>query len=226
MQPRHFHSTILLMTCLTGCALLPTEPTTRHVLFVGNSYTFQHDVPALFRDASGSDIRYETEMVAGPGLNLMAYVAYDRVEQLVATKDWYAIVLQDRSTAAFYEKDRSEFKLALEWFRAIADEEGAQLFLFQTWPRRAGHSFYEAKAEPGFSPPRTPSEMSDRLIATYAEGAALSGAIVAPVGDCWFQQEDVEILYAEDGSHASAIGARLAARVIANTIAGTDDPCA
>lgn len=217
---------MVLALIIGACTSKATEPTVRNVLFVGNSYTYQHDVPELFRVEASSSIRYETEVFAGPGLNLKAYVEDDRIEALLDSRDFYAIVLQDRSTASLYSKDRSEFKLALEWFRSVAEREGARLVLYQTWPRRAGHNLYEAPEGPGFLPPATPAEMMEVVAAFYTEGADSSGAVVATVGECWMRQSDLARLYASDGSHASDVGAKLAARVLARTMNGADDPCA
>jgi hypothetical protein len=214
---------------LAGC--FRSEPAVDvRVLFVGNSYTFQHDIPRQIektrRLRDGARIRYKTAMVADGGRNLIAYKNDARVTELLQQEQWDFIVLQDRSTAAFYTREIAEFDQALTWFGSAAQREGAKLVFFQTWPRRTGHAFYGAKPEPGFFPPRSQPEMARRLASAYRNASGKYGGVVAPVGACWMQVEDKADLYAEDGSHASPSGARLAAKVIENTISGAADPCA
>ena len=222
---RTLTSLLLISTVLAGCMNTRASSDLQRVLFVGNSYTYQHDVPDLVRRASLPEHSFETGLVATGGQNLITYIDSERLQTLLDTEDWDVIVLQDRSTAAFYAKDRVDFERALVWFRQAADEEGASLILYQTWPRREGHRFYSAEARRGFSPPRDQAQMSDQLIAAYRRGAKTANSTVAPVGECWMKQENVNTLYAADGSHASEAGAKLAARVIANTLVGREDPC-
>lgn len=216
----------LALTLLTSCMNTPVELNPSRVLFVGNSYTYQHDLPELVRRASQPGQSFETGLVAAGGQNLITYVDSERLQTLLDTEDWDVIVLQDRSTATFCAKGRADFERALAWFRRAADQEGASLILYQTWPRRKGHDFYSTEAPRGCAPPRDQMDMLEQLIAAYARGAKSTKARIAPVGECWMKQGETDHLYAEDGSHASAAGANLAARVIANTLAGKADPCA
>ncbi|MEL8056927.1 MAG: hypothetical protein AAGK66_12280 [Pseudomonadota bacterium] len=213
-----------LIGVVQSCADQRTETRDISVLFIGNSYTFQHDIPARVKGLApvrdGVRVRYKTALIADGGVNLIKYVDDPRVMRTLAREDWDVIILQDRSTAAFYQKERAEFDAALKWFKARAEEEGADLILFETWPRRTGHPFYRASPEAGFSPPRHQADMARTIRSTYARGAESVSARVAPVGTCWMQADAINDLYADDGSHASQRGADLTARVLENAISG------
>ena len=218
-----------LTALVSACLPVKRETQTVRVLFIGNSYTFQHDVPGLLertrRIKNNVRIDYQTEMIADGGRNLMHFVNDNRVVTALRDDDWDYVVLQDRSTAAFYLKELQEFDRAVSWFKSIAHQNGAELVLFQTWPRKSGHAFYKETAATGFTPPRSQYEMMRRVASAYGNVARRYGGRVAPVGHCWLQVGDQMALYAGDGSHASKNGARLAVRVIANTLEEAPDPC-
>ncbi len=218
-----------LCALAAGCFYSERKTQDVNVLFIGNSYTFQHNVPSMVEKTRRVEddirIRYRTALVADGGRNLIAYVGDRRVVRLLQDHDWDFIVLQDRSTAAFYAREREEFDRAVRWFQGAAQQKRAELVLFQTWPRKSGHAFYAEKAEYGFTPPRSQEEMARRLASVYRRAAETYDGVVAPVGRCWMQAENRDSLYAEDGSHASRTGARLAATVIENTLKKAADPC-
>lgn len=224
-------SFVLYFCCLllAACAPEPVVSIEKRILFVGNSYTHQHRVPnqvvTRLNKRHGPDVAYEAFVVADDGRNLIKYVDDTRILNALNAQAFDYIVLQDQSAASFYQRNRDEFLRAMRWFKAKADAESAEIVLYQTWPRRPGHSFYRERAGRGFTPPKTPQEMRFRVERAYQKAADMFGAQVAPVGNCWMQQDNLASLYQPDGSHASAKGAALASRVIADTIAGEQEPC-
>ena len=222
-----FHA---LCLSLAACSQAPEPSTIKRILFVGNSYTFQHQVPkqvaGRLSKLHGPDVAYVATMVADGGQNLIKYVDDPRILKAFEANAFDYIVLQDQSTATFYAVDHQDFFKAVRWFKTKATAEGAEIILYQTWPRRDGHDFYSQRPRRGFTPPSTPQEMRVRLEKTYQQAAQASGAQVAPVGNCWMQRGNHAALYQRDGSHATREGAALAANVIAQTIAGHADPCA
>lgn len=199
------------------------------VLFVGNSYSHQHNVPGQVEEIGlakdGAPILYKTALVADYGVNLITYMNDQRVVQLLDQEDWDVIVLQDLSTAALHPRRSVEFDQAVGWFSAQAENEGARLILFQTWPRRAGHWLYSSAAQKGFMQPHDPDDMLKVVSKAYADAARKYGATIAPVGQCWLGSSDPKVLYAWDGSHASKDGAALTARVLERAISGQDVMC-
>lgn len=222
--------TAILTAAIAGCA--PPYQSTRdlNVLFVGNSYTFGHDVPGLVEKLrpvhDGVRYRFSTAMLADGGQNLIEYVNDPRMLDLLGRAKWDVIVLQDRSVAIAYLDQQLSFQSASDWFAEAAAREGAALVFFQTWPRQAGHEIYDDKPVSGrYSPPRSPQDMYEQVARMYAQTARVHDATVAPVGQCWLRADDPARLYSNDGSHASLAGARLTARVIANTLSESDTPC-
>lgn len=210
------------------------DPDIVRVLFIGNSYTFQHGVPDLLQEhrpapVEGRKQRYETAMIAEGGAKLISYV--DRADVVAALNSvmWDYVVLQGQSTMAFHSGDRQRFEEAVRWFGNAARGSGARLVLFETWPRRPGDAFYASTANRDFTPPRDLADMTQRIAGVNEKAALSVGAMRAPVGRCWLsalEKDTAAPLYADDGSHASKDGAQLAAQVIHRTLARQVDPCA
>ena len=72
-----------LFGVVQSCTAQGTATRDISVLFIGNSYTFQHDIPdrvkglAPVRD--GVRIRYKTALIADGGVNLIKYVGFFKV---------------------------------------------------------------------------------------------------------------------------------------------------
>ena len=83
--------------------------------------------------------------------------------------------------------------------------------MYATW---AYQPQSEKLAESGFSY----EEMSRGLALAYGEAAEKNQALLAPVGDAFFQENQKTNLYALDGFHPNLAGSLLAADVLAKTI--------
>ena len=62
-------------------------------------------------------------------------------------------------------------------------------------------------------------EMDAQMYEAYHETAARNNALVADVGQRFYELSEAQELYAEDGCHPNEAGSRLAAEVIATVIA-------
>ena len=62
-------------------------------------------------------------------------------------------------------------------------------------------------------------EMAAQMYEAYHEAAAQNNALVADVGQRFYELSETQELYAEDGCHPNEAGSRLAAEVIADVIA-------
>jgi hypothetical protein len=103
-------------------------------------------------------------------------------------------------------------------FRQAADRAGAELVLFETWPRSRRSRLYRA-GEFG----RTPEEMQARLDAVLKPLAAELGLRVAPVGRAFLRVMSEEMpvpLHRADGTHPTEAGTYLAACVLYHTLTG------
>ena len=62
-------------------------------------------------------------------------------------------------------------------------------------------------------------EMAAQMYEAYHEAAARNNALVADVGQRFYELSETQELYAEDGCHPNEAGSRLAAEVITDVLA-------
>jgi hypothetical protein len=181
-----------------------------HVLFIGNSYTSENDLPRLFADlsqAGGHPVAVEAVTVGGA--TLAQHLGGPDAPGRIAARHWEAVVLQEQSVlpalrgqraAAMYPAARGLVKLARD--------AGARPVLLLTWGRRKG------MPEAGFG---SFAAMQDALTAGYLAIADELGATVAPAGEAWRgavgRRPDLA-LWQADGSHPSLAGSYLTACVL------------
>lgn len=221
--PHARHLTLALLLLLLACSApaqpaatttpTPTpEPTAAglRVLFVGNSYTFSHDLPAVLSqiaDASFPDHPITTRMVAEPGWTLEQHWQDRRALLEIRTGDWDHVVLQGHSLGTVEARERL-FEHARR-FDAVIRESGASTVLFMTWARR------------------DQPELLETIRPTYMELGHELGARVAPVGVAWQvateRRPDIHLWHV-DGSHPSPAGTYLAAAVFYGLLTGGATP--
>ncbi|MBK0399257.1 SGNH/GDSL hydrolase family protein [Limibaculum sp. M0105] len=184
------------------------------VLFLGNSFTREHDVPAQVTAlAARREVRLRAGMIVGNGTKLGEHVADAGVAAVIGGLDWDVLVLQDHSVAALTPEGAAASRMAVI---RLAGLSAARIILFATWPRAPGHALY---GKPGM--PAGPAAMNARVRAHYAALGETLGARVAGIGDAFLvvaARDGEAALYAADGYHASAEGARLAASILAAAI--------
>ncbi len=180
------------------------------ILMLGNSFTFTNDLPALLAERTGAEVVGHTRGGArlseqlNPETNLGA-----KTLAALTNQHWDYVVLQEMSNAPLKTKERF-----LESVSRLCEKArlcGATPVLYATW---AYQPQSEKLAESGFSY----EEMSRGLALAYAEAAEKNQALLAPVGDAFFQENQKNNLYASDGFHPNLAGSLLAADVLAQTI--------
>lgn len=195
-----------------GCS--QSSEGTISVLFVGNSFTFGHDLPDVVEevaDANGVDI--DVDMIAVGGRFFDEHAADGPTMAALGSGDYDIVVLQEQSMAPSHSQTLRDRSIpGAERLVNEARSTGSRVVLFQTWGHIAGndivgHSTYES--------------MQAALIEGYEAIGSRTGTEVAPVGERW--QESLSelpsvVLYADDGVHSSSGGAYLAAITIADTI--------
>jgi len=167
------------------------------ILFIGNSHTYRHDVPAtLVRLAGAAEpaaaVTVETRF--GEGASLAWHWGNPETVQVIGRGKWDYVVLQERSGGPIEDRLSME-KHALLLDRRIRDA-GARTILYMTWPRR------------------DKPEMQGTIAAAYCGLQARTGALLAPVGFVWARCRstfpDLD-LHDPDGRHANVLGAYLSA---------------
>ena len=198
---------------LAGCGarqqdLPPGAPV--RVLFVGNSYTFQNDLPGMLaRLLRSGGYEAGVEMSAVGGWTLADHAASEQTLEMIGSQTWDYVVLQEQSVIPALPEERAELMVPAV---GALDEQirraGAEPVLLMTWGRRDGLA---TAGFPDFA------AMQAQLATGYREVGEVVGATVAPAGLAW-QQALAEYaalaLWAGDGSHPAEAGSYLAACVL------------
>lgn len=138
-------SAFLLLPLLAGpCAGAQVERI--RVLFLGNSLTFTHDLPAVVRalgKADGVDI--QTRMIANPNAALEDHWRSKRTRRAVVEGDWDFVVMQQGpSSWPANQLNLSEWSVRRsEQIRA----SGSQPALYMVWPSGRHFRSFDAVGE-------------------------------------------------------------------------------
>jgi hypothetical protein len=170
------------------------------VLFIGNSYTFFHDLPGLVAALARSrDQRIDVAASVIPGATLETQ--WDQGTALAALRGsrWDVVVLQERSRQLLEDPD-AMMRFAGKFADAIG-RRGARTVLFLPWAKRDA-----------------PATQADLTRVTYAVARAI-GADVAPVGVAWERAVERGLdPFGDDGNHPDPRGTYLAACVFYATL--------
>ncbi len=212
------HSPNLLLSILI-IALSPTagntQPPPLRVLFLGNSYTYSNDMPAILQAlaASGGD-RLDYEMEVPDGASLEEH--YRRSSVAIAIKEgtWDYVVLQEQSlrpAMPIRQVEREFFQYGALLDRQIKTlHPRAKTVLYITWGR-----WHHTGSLCEWMPAACTYWGADSLITLrYRMLAERIGALTAPVGPAWryMQTHHPEIeLFNPDAIHPSMEGSYLAA---------------
>jgi hypothetical protein len=190
------------------CGPLSRTPCVR-VLFLGNSYTYVNDLPAVFRDlarAGGRNV--ETGMVANGGETLAQHAASPDSLGAIRGSRWQFVVLQEQSEIpALAAAWQTEMFPATETLVASIRSAGATPILLETWAHRDG------LPDQGLDD----AAMQAAITQGYRSLGAALGVAVAPAGEAWqtvLRANPTIALWQADGSHPSPAGTYLAACVL------------
>ena len=160
------------------------------VLFIGNSHTFVHYVPARtaeFCKSYGQPI--EPVMLTHPGMGLDWHLRQSQTYFNLLWGGYDAVILQHNAHPFPGKESLLE---AGEQMAAITPE-GTKIYLYMTWSEKSN--------------PAGQAAMS----AAYEALAEKIDATICPVGRIWWQTAAAhpdEELYFADGEHSSVLGAR------------------
>src|SRR5437899_19960 len=178
------------------------------VLFIGNSYTYVNDLPAMFAElARSGGHRVETGMVAVGGSTLAEHAASATTAATISSAKWDLIVLQEQSQVPSVDQLRQTQMYPAA--RRLADtiyRQGARPVFFLTWAHRDG---WPENGLPDYV------SMQSAIDDGYRAIAAEEQAAVGPVGVAWstMLNQPHPGLWQAEGSHATTAGTYLAASV-------------
>lgn len=175
------------------------------VLFIGNSFTFVNDLPAMLETLSGGEITYGKVLRGGAYLKWYADGTHELGVQVreKAKERWDAVILQDQSFNP--ARDRDDCVNQTKILASLFPE--TPVFMYQTWAYRDGS---EKLSNTGL----TYDEMKEKLYDAYNAAAEAVGGKRVPVGFGFAEVKKTapEIdLYTEDSYHPSPAGTYLAA---------------
>jgi hypothetical protein len=219
-------SIILLAVLLVACAPPQTPekihvskparelPAPASILFIGNSYSF--DVPEELRRTAARDGRkLHVKQVTNGGWTLKQHAENDATLQAIREGGWDFVVIQEQSVIPSQPLKRTHAMFPhVRKLAAEARGAGAVPVLYQTWGRRDGNERLLGMDD--FH------AMNRRLRDGYQQAARHAGGLtIVPVGDAWEKEVNAgrgAELYQKDGSHPTARGNQLAARVFYQTL--------
>ena len=180
------------------------------ILMLGNSFTFANDMPAMLAKLTGAEVVHHTRGGARLAEQLNPRTKSGaRTQAALENEFWDYVILQEMSNGPVTSKN-AFLKNAGRLCSRIR-EEGAVPVFFATWAYQKGSP---AMADMAMSY----DEMAQGLFNAYHEAAAASDALIADVGQKFYELADTAELYAADGQHPSEAGSRLAAETIAAVI--------
>ena len=166
------------------------------ILFIGNSHTYYNDLPAIVADLAAADgIRADITMLAHPGWFLHQHLADPEASFNIRRGRYDFVVLQEHAHPFGPKEDYLQSVQALA---SMAREAGSVPVLYMIWAK---------KDEP---------ENQAEITAAHEEAARETGAVLAPVGKYWREEQEKRGLtfFGPDGAHASEAGSAFAASVI------------
>lgn len=196
---------------------LAYSQTIRHVLFLGNSYTYVNNLPQLIADialSNGDTLIFDSNTPGGYTFQLHSTDATSLSK--IAQGGWDFVVLQEQSQLPSFDPtqvaiDCLPFATYLDSLINGADSCTETLF-YMTWGRKNG----DASNCASYPPVCTYAGMQERLRESYLLMSQLNHATVAPVGTVWREVRNTNPafdLYQADESHPSIYGSYLAACV-------------
>lgn len=180
------------------------------ILFLGNSFTYYHDLPDMIANLLNAEVSRNLRGGAylyqhlDPADELCA-----ETHRLLTEERWDYVVLQDQSRGPITHP--AEFTHAVRTLCRMIRTAGGQPILYETWAYEDGS---ETLAATGL----TFTTMQQALTEGYRAAAQENDALLAPVGQAFAAARHSIQLYDADHFHPAPAGSRLAAETIAAVI--------
>lgn len=205
---KHFY--LYLVFLLT--TLLSYGQVHKKVYFLGNSYTYYNDLPRLIQKTAQSmgDV-FDYEQTTAGGASLQDHMHNDRVTQIINSKPWDYVILQDQSQRPALDDNYTFPYAAVLNDRIKNSSPCAKTLFYMTWGYKEGD---KDNCNRGLTHMCTYETMDDRVYDAYMRLAIANKAHVSPVGSVWRkirQLYPTYELYNPDKSHPSLLGSMVAA---------------
>ena len=180
------------------------------ILFLGNSFTFFHDLPSIVSQMLSCEVCSHTRGGArlAEQLNPETEMGAKTLRALKEEK-WDYVVMQEQSFAPIGSFEA--FLKSVKSLCSLIRENGATPVLYATWAYKEGT---EKLSGTGLSY----TEMADALRNNYSAAAKETGALMADAGTLFTKTRAIINPYEKDNYHPSEAGTILAASEIARVI--------
>ena len=208
---RHLRGGALSLTLLISCGGGDSEPpppfpgSVLRVLFVGNSLTYDNDLPGMTAQVAAS--ADAPPMVVGQvirsGFSLGDHWNEGAAQGMISQGNWDVVVLQQGPSAL--PASQADLLESTRKFANLAKNYGARVALLMVWP--------EAN--------RPAARDSVRM--SYSNAAAAVDGILVPAGEAWraaWRRDPTLELYSSDGFHPALTGSYLAALTLFEQLYG------
>jgi hypothetical protein len=202
-----------------------------HVLFIGNSFTFYHDIPQQLANIASSDPGNKTQLiiqsVTRGGIGLKELWQDGKAVQLIRKgpgdkRYWDDVVIQQFSNWAMRREWIDDTNDFAERFRDEITKSRARTLVYLTWVKRPYSHWYTDKGQEFMG--NAEYMYNHFRDATHALADRLNAQPV-DVGIYWYlvlgEEPDID-LYEADGTHPNSAGSYLSALVFYRTLTGRD----
>ncbi|BDF68139.1 hypothetical protein CE91St43_21110 [Oscillospiraceae bacterium] len=180
------------------------------ILMLGNSFTFTNNIPRMLAELTGAEVVHHTRGGARLSEQLNPQTRLGaKTQAALANERWDYVVLQEMSHGPITAPKSflGSVRLLCEQIR----ENGAVPLLYATWAYQKGGDKLAAK---GWDY----DEMARKLSVAYRQAAQENNALLADVGQRFYELSHTQDLYAADGVHPNEAGSRIAAETLAAVI--------
>lgn len=180
------------------------------ILMLGNSFTFANHMPDTLAKLTGAEVVHHTRGGARLAEQLNVKTKMGKLTQsALRNEKWDYIVLQEMSNGPITSKKK--FLQNVELLCQQISVCGAVPILYATWAYERGSKQLESLG-------MEYDEMYQKMYTSYHEAAELTGALIADVGQRFYEIADQKKIYASDGCHPNEMGSMIAAETIAGVI--------
>lgn len=194
----------------------------RTVLFLGNSYTYVNNLPALIQNialANGDTLVFDSNCPGGQ--TFQGHFNDATSLSKINSQAWDCVVLQAQSQEPSFSPGQvaaQTLPYAIKLDSVIQQNNTCtETVFYETWGRKNG----DASNCAAYAPVCTYLGMQNRLRASYKLFADTTHGIISPAGEAWrksIAQNPTLELYSSDQSHPSLEGSYLTACVFYETL--------
>ena len=180
------------------------------ILMLGNSFTSTNHMPKMLAELTGAEVIHHTRGGArlSEQLNPSTRLG-SQTQAALRNGQWDYVVLQEMSHGPITSP--GSFFSSVERLCGQIRANGAVPILFATWAYQKDGAKLMAK---GWDY----DEMAQRLSQAYHKAAQENNALIADVGNRFYELSHAQNLYAADGVHPNEAGSHIAAETIAAVI--------